>query len=156
MPRSALDAPAAPPSAPAARAPAPSSATLRAPAPSAPASGEDQALRALAESTRTPAVNLRTAVIELERVDVVPREVAEALLILPVVVRDDRIVLAMADPSNRRVIEEVEFASGMTVQPRVAPRERLAKTIAAVYVAKARGDHRWMGPDAEEPPSGVR
>jgi hypothetical protein len=122
------------------------------------AASEERALRELSEAARVPAVNLRAAVIELGALDAVPREVAEALRILPVVVRGDRIVLAMADPANRRAIDEIEFVTGKAVEPRVAPRERLVEAVAAAYDAKARGEQRWVGPDAdpEDPPSGIR
>jgi hypothetical protein len=105
-----------------------------------------------------PAVDLRATIIELAVLDAAPREVAEALRILPVAVHGDRIVLAMADPTNRRAIDEVEFVTGKAVQPRVAPPELLAKTIAAAYDARARGELRWVGPDADpgDPPSGIR
>lgn len=116
---------------------------------------------AAAPAKKQPAkqeIDLLSVVIELDALDAVPREVAEALLILPLVVRSDRIVLAMADPSNRRAIDEVEFVTGKAVQPQAAPRERLAATIAAAYGAKARGLPRWVGPDADpdDPPSGIR
>jgi hypothetical protein len=114
------------------------------------------AAAAAPESPGVPAVDLRAAVIELAGLEAVPREVAEALLILPVTVRGDRIFLAMADPSNRRAIDEVEFVTGKAVQPWVAPRELLAATIAAAYDAKARGEPRWAGPDVDDVPSGIR
>jgi hypothetical protein len=103
-------------------------------------------------------VDLLSVVIDTDALDAVPREVAEALLILPLAVRSDRLVLAMANTSDRRAIDEIEFVTGKTVQPQAAPRERLAATIAAAYDAKARGAPRWVGPDADpdDPPSGIR
>ena len=60
--------------------------------------------------------------------------------ILPVLVRGDRIFLAMADPHDKRVVDELEFVTGKKVYPYIAVHSTLVKTIAAAYDAKARGE----------------
>src|SRR5271163_1472254 len=62
---------------------------------------ELEALRGLANQSGVPGLDLRLAVITLEHLDVVPLEVAEALGILPVLVRDGGIYLAMIDPADK-------------------------------------------------------
>jgi hypothetical protein len=100
---------------------------------------EIDALRALSEQHGVPGIDLTQVAIVLDHLDVVPREVAEALRILPVLLGEGMIYLAMADPQDTRAVDEVEFVSGKTVHPFVAVEATLMRTIAAAYDAKARG-----------------
>src|SRR5262249_25051803 len=59
---------------------------------------EVDALRALSEQHGVPGIDLTQIVIALEHLDPVPRSLAETHLVLPVLVRGDRIFLATADP----------------------------------------------------------
>jgi DNA-binding response OmpR family regulator len=107
---------------------------------------EVEALRALSEQHGVPGLDLTQIVIVLDHLDVVPRELAETNRILPVLVRGDRIFLAVADPNEKRVIDELEFVTGKKVFPYVAVHATLTRTIAAAYEAKARGQAHYVAP----------
>ncbi len=107
---------------------------------------EIEALRALSEQHGVPGIDLTQIAIVLEQLDAVPREVAETRRILPVLVRGDRLFLAMADPHDKRVIDELEFVTGKKVYPYIAVHTTLLHTIAAAYDGKARGDRHYLGP----------
>src|SRR5580658_861271 len=107
---------------------------------------EIEALRALSEQHGMPGIDLTQVVIVLDHLDVLPRELAEANRILPVLVRGDRIFLAVADPHEKRVVDELEFVTGKKVFPYVAVHVTLAKAIAAAYDAKARGEAHYIAP----------
>lgn len=107
---------------------------------------EIEALRALSEQNGVPGIDLTQVAIVLEHLDVVPREVAETHKVLPVLMRGDRIFLAMADPHDKRVIDELEFVTGKKVYAYIAVTSTLARTTAAAYEAKARGDKHYLGP----------
>jgi DNA-binding response OmpR family regulator len=111
---------------------------------------EIAALRALSEQHGVPGMDLTQIAIALEQLDVVPREVAETHRILPVLVRGDRIFLAMADPHDKRVVDELEFVTGKKVYPYIAVQSTLTRTIADAYEAKARGDKHYLGPRVPE------
>ena len=111
---------------------------------------EIDALRALSEQHGVPGMDLTQIAIALEQLDVVPREVAETHRILPVLVRGDRIFLAMADPHDKRVIDELEFVTGKKVYPYIAIQSTLARASAAAYEAKARGETHYLGPRVPE------
>jgi len=111
---------------------------------------ETNALRALSEQFGFPGIDLNQVAITLDHLDTVPREVAEAQRILPVLVREDRIFLAMANPSDARAIDELEFVTGRKVYPYVAMTSTLQKVIAAAYDAKARGEVHYLGPRVPE------
>jgi hypothetical protein len=103
------------------------------------------ALLALSAKTGVAGLDLRHVTIALEHLDVVPREVAEALRVLPVLLREDRIYLAMANPQDKRAVDEIEFVNAKTVQAFVAVHATLLATIAAAYDAKARGAPQYRG-----------
>jgi DNA-binding response OmpR family regulator len=107
---------------------------------------EIEALRALSEQNGVPGIDLTQVAIVLEHLDVVPREVAETHKVLSVLMRGDRIFLAMADPHDKRVIDELEFVTGKKVYAYIAVSSTLAKTTDAAYDAKARGEKHYLGP----------
>ena len=107
---------------------------------------EVEALRALSEQHGVPGIDLGQVAILLDHLDVVPRELAETNRILPVLVRGDRIFLAMADPLEKRVIDELEFVTGKKVYAYIAMHSTLLRTIAAAYDAKGRGERHYLGP----------
>lgn len=111
---------------------------------------EVDALRALSEQHGVPGIDLGQVVLLLDHLDVVPRELAETNRILPVLVRGDRIFLAMADPHEKRVIDELEFVTGKKVYAYIAMHSTLMKTIAAAYDAKARNEQHYLGPRVPE------
>ena len=96
---------------------------------------EIEALRALSEQHGVPGIDLTQVAIVLEHLDVVPREVADTHRILPVLMRGDRIFMAMADPHDKRVIDELEFVTGKKVYPYIAVHSTLTRTIADAYEA---------------------
>ena len=114
-------------------------------------SGEDPAealekLRALSEKHGVPGLDLTQVAIPLEHLALLPREIAVRHVVLPVLVQDERIFLAMANPDDKRVIDELEFVTGKRVFPYVAPEPILAKVIEASYELKTRGESYYLGP----------
>ena len=109
---------------------------------------ETDVLRALSEQLGVPGIDLNQIAISIETLDLVPREVANASRILPVLARDDRLFLAMANPRDKRVIDELEFVTGRRVYPYVAITSTLERTITAAYDAKDAGETHYAGPSA--------
>lgn len=100
-------------------------------------------LTALADKFGVPAVDLRQIKIALGELDLVPVEVARAHNVLPLQVNVEAVLLAMAEPTERRVIDELEFVSNRKVFPYVAHPDQLRAAIELAYGAKARGDRSW-------------
>jgi DNA-binding response OmpR family regulator len=107
---------------------------------------EVDALRALSEQHGVPGIDLGQIALLLEHLAVVPREMCESHQILPVLLRGDRIFLAMANPKDKRVIDELEFVTGKKVYPYIALTTALTRAIAAAYDAKSQGDTYYFGP----------
>jgi DNA-binding response OmpR family regulator len=105
------------------------------------------ALKALSEQNGVPGIDLNQICIRLKDLDIVPREVAVRHKLLPVLVRDDRVFVAMAAPSEKKVIDEIEFVSGKRVFPYVALAGPLMRVIARAYEMRERGDPFYIGPE---------
>src|SRR6187431_3075097 len=104
------------------------------------------ALKALSEQHGIPGIDLNQVCLRLENLDLLPREIAEKHLILPVLVRDDRIFIAMANPRETKVVDEIEFVTGKKVYPYVALEGALERVIQEAYVRKTRGEEFYVGP----------
>src|SRR3954468_3916201 len=105
------------------------------------------ALKALSEQHGIPGIDLGQLCLRLDDLDLLPREIAEKHLILPVLVRDDRLFIAMGNPREKKVIDELEFVTGKKVYPYVALDAALSRVIVEAYSRKARGDAHYVGPN---------
>ncbi len=104
-------------------------------------------LKALSEQHGLPGIDLAQVVIPLDNLKLIPVDIAKRHLILPILVKEDRIFLAMADPNDRRVIDEIEFVTGRRVFPYVALHESLKNVIDAAYRSLEKGELHYIGPD---------
>jgi len=102
-------------------------------------------LRSLSEKYGVPGLDLTQVAIPLEHLSVFPREVALRQGALPVLMQDERIFLAMQNPSDKKVIDELEFVTGKKVFPYVAPASVLTRVIEDAYEAKAQGKSYYLG-----------
>ncbi len=104
------------------------------------------ALKALSEQHGIPGIDLDQVCVKLSDLELLPREIAQRHLILPVLSRGERLFVAMANPKEKKVIDELEFVTGKRVYPYVALEKPLAATIEEAYSRKARGDDYFIGP----------
>ncbi|WP_437783045.1 response regulator [Sorangium sp. So ce1097] len=106
---------------------------------------EVAALKALSEQSGVPGIDLNQVCIKLSDLSILPREIAAKHKLLPVLVRDDRILVAMAAPADKKVIDELEFVTGKRVFPYIALAGPLVRTIAAAYDMKEQGEPFYVG-----------
>jgi DNA-binding response OmpR family regulator len=104
------------------------------------------ALKALSEQHGIPGIDLGQICLKLETLDLLPREIAERHLILPVLMRDDRLFVATANPRERKVLDELEFVTGKRVYPYVALEAPIEHVIEEAYTRKTRGEFYYVGP----------
>ena len=107
---------------------------------------EIEALRALSEKHGVPGIDLNQVCIRLEDLDLLPQEIAQRRLILPVLVRDDRVFVAMTNPGDKKVVDELEFVTGKRVFPYVALPATLERVITEAYDKKRLGEAFHIGP----------
>ncbi|MBW1808816.1 MAG: response regulator [Deltaproteobacteria bacterium] len=100
--------------------------------------GEADLLLALGEQLGLPAVDLSTSIIALKYLDIIPDEVAFSNNILPLMVQDDQVLLAIANPEDQQTIDEVTFVTGKKVEPYVVLEARLKNVIHEAYALRKR------------------
>ncbi|HHH31243.1 MAG TPA: response regulator [Polyangiaceae bacterium] len=105
-------------------------------------------LRALSEQHGLPGIDVAQTVVPTENLRLIPRDIAAQYKILPFSVKDEHLFLAMADPSDRRVIDEIEFVTGRKIFPYVAVSGPLAKVIDEAYEQLAAGAEYYIGSHA--------
>ncbi|MBV8502848.1 MAG: Flp pilus assembly complex ATPase component TadA [Paucibacter sp.] len=77
-----------------------------------------QALQsALARKMGYPLVDVDNFAVEPDAVNKLPYAVAKRLEVLPLVLRDGRLIVAMEDPTRRDALDEIEFISQLKVTP---------------------------------------
>jgi hypothetical protein len=106
---------------------------------------ETKALKALSEQHGVPAINLEEVEIALENLNIIPKDIALKHLVLPISVTADTIRLAMANPTDRRVVDEIEFVTGKSVFPHVALHMQMTKIIEHCYNLYSGGQKVYRG-----------
>jgi DNA-binding response OmpR family regulator len=109
---------------------------------------EKKSLQALMEQHNVAGFNLDELEMRLENLRVVPYDIAEKNLILPVSVTANRITLVMADPTNDQIKEEIGFVTGKQVIANVAEPAQLTTAIKDCYTAYRAGETVYRGKNA--------
>jgi DNA-binding response OmpR family regulator len=107
---------------------------------------EPDLLAVVAEQSGIPAVDLARTAIRLSDLELIPRPVAEADLLLPISTEGDRLHVAVnATSYSQGTLDELQFITGMLVSPYAALPATLEKAISAAYDARERGEEVWHG-----------
>src|SRR5258708_27744854 len=103
-------------------------------------------IEALEEVSRVPYLDCSTVRCEKGALQAIPGAVAERLAILPIRMENSTLVVAMAEPQNLAVIDELRFTSGKTISPRLSFRTEILAAIARNY-------EQTQSPDGKEVPN---
>jgi len=82
-----------------------------------------------------PVVDLDSAEIDLDNIDMIPAEVATKFQVLPLSRVGRVITVAMANPSNIFAIDDIKFITGLDVQPVVAGEMEIKKAVEKYYAS---------------------
>lgn len=91
-------------------------------------------------------VDLRRVVLSLSVLSFVPLELARERQLLPLVADDERLLVAVSDPGERRTLEELEASSGRRVLACVPLDGGLRDLIESAYAAERAGATSYSGP----------
>jgi type IV pilus assembly protein PilB len=98
---------------------------------------------ALAEVTHVPYIDCESIEVDPEVLKLVPRAIAQRCCALPVSSLGTKLVIAMAEPQNLHIVDELRFATGMEIVPRLSFRSELKTAI-----------DKWFG-GVEQPETSV-
>lgn len=94
---------------------------------------EDAMVQALSHQLNFPAVNLDARQIASDVLDLVPGELAEQHSIVPFNVQGKFLDVAMADPTNLGIIDELRIRTRLNVRPYLAGPKMIERAIARYY-----------------------
>jgi len=100
---------------------------------------------ALAERHMAPGIDLSRCAVDLRLLDLVPRAVAEQDHMLPLSDEGGRLHLAMANPSDERVLSEIRFISGLEISAYVCVSRAVEVAVRQAYDAREAGARVWRG-----------
>jgi type IV pilus assembly protein PilB len=97
---------------------------------------EDQVAECIAFEYRVPYAKLETRIFDARIIDVLPREFIEKNLVLPLYVIRQTLTLAVSEPSNLFLIEEIEKLTKLKVQIVVATAKDIRRMVTTLPNSK--------------------
>src|SRR5215813_1337048 len=104
----------------------------------------------LSKQYGVPAINLKDFDIDVEIIKLVPREVAEKHLVIPVNRAGPSLIVAMCDPSNIYAVDDLKFLTGYNVEPVVASEVSVREAIEKYYAERTQSLEEIVGEVSEE------
>ena len=94
---------------------------------------EDELLSFLSAQYRVPSVKISKMEINPNVIKLIPSSLSKKYFIIPINRVGPKLTLAMADPSNIVVIDEIKFMTGFNVEPVVASETEIIDAIKKYY-----------------------
>ncbi len=94
---------------------------------------EQQLIEVLEFQLGIPHVTLSQYVIEPELIQLVPKDLAKRVNVMPLRKEKNKLFIAMADPMDYFAIEEVRMATGCQIETSIAAKDDLFRTITKYY-----------------------
>ncbi len=94
---------------------------------------EDEITQLLSEQYGVPSINLRHFEIDDSVIDLIPSEVSQKYLVVPVNRTGATLTIAMADPTNVFAMDDIKFMTGYNVEPVVASEMAIREAIETYY-----------------------
>src|SRR5262249_4447042 len=88
---------------------------------------ENEMINFLSKQYRVPAINLQDFEIEADIIKLIPQEVADKHMVIPVNRSGSSLIIAMADPSNIFAIDDIKFITNLNVEVVVAAEPHIKK-----------------------------
>lgn len=101
---------------------------------------EDELAAFLSRQYGVPSINLREFEIDPNVIKLIPAEVAQKYMIVPVNRAGATLIVAMSDPSNIFAIDDIKFMTGYNVEVVVAPEQSIKEAIDKYYDQSATFD----------------
>ena len=86
---------------------------------------EDEFIQFLSDQYGVPVINLTEYSLDTEVIKLVPQQLAIKHGMLPVVKRDNKLTVAMYDPSNMNALNEVKFITGLDVEVMLSTEKKI-------------------------------
>lgn len=94
---------------------------------------EDNLLKTLGKQLDTPYVNLNNVVVESEVINLITEDICRRYKVVPYLVEGNTVFIAMIDPLDFRVINDIKFLIHKEIKPMLASEKALTKAISKYY-----------------------
>jgi len=94
---------------------------------------EDILAQILSEGLGLPPINVSRLKVDPEVLKIIPKAIASKYQIMPISLMGDQLTLAMADPLNIFIIDNVKALTGYTISPIIGRSKDITKTIEKYY-----------------------
>jgi len=94
---------------------------------------DDQLTETLSEQFQVPSINLNDVEIDKEAVKLIPEDMAKGHILIPVNRAGSVLIVAISDPSNLSVVDELRFKTGLSVEIVVASENSIKRAIDKFY-----------------------
>jgi hypothetical protein len=94
---------------------------------------EKQVSELVAESESIHIIDLDSHEVDFNALEKLPRELLEKHMIVPLAEDKGKILLAMAEPIDFEMVEEIQFMTNCLVETALAPRNQIKKAIEEAY-----------------------
>jgi type IV pilus assembly protein PilB len=99
---------------------------------------EDRLTVVLGEHLEVPVVDLRREAVDPDAAQLVPAEFARKNVILPIRTEDGRLAVAMADPENLHLVNDLRLITGLAITPYIAGRSDILANLSRVHSMRPR------------------
>ncbi|MFZ5468501.1 MAG: type IV-A pilus assembly ATPase PilB [Myxococcota bacterium] len=104
----------------------------------------------LSKQYGVPAINLKDFDVDPEIIKLVPKDVAEKHLVIPVNRAGPSLIVAMCDPSNIYAVDDLKFLTGYNIEPVVSSEPSIREAIERYYAEKGPSLDDIVGEAAED------
>lgn len=111
---------------------------------------EQQLIETLEVQLGIPHVSLFRYPFDPLLFNVVPKDFAKRKLLVPLKTEGDRLFIAMTDPTDFIAIDDLRLSTGFQIEPTIASKEDIMKTIAKYYEEESYDELLEEMPDAKE------
>lgn len=111
---------------------------------------EQQLIETLEVQLGIPHVSLFRYPFDPMLFNVVPKDFAKRKLLVPLKTEGDKLFIAMTDPTDFITIDDLRLATGFQIEPTIASKEDILKTIAKYYEEESYDELLEEMPDAKE------
>ncbi|MCP4716465.1 MAG: type IV-A pilus assembly ATPase PilB [Deltaproteobacteria bacterium] len=94
---------------------------------------ESAILQFLSEQYGVPAIKLSEFIIDPEVLKIIPSEVATKYQVMPLALKNSTLIVAMIDPTNIFVLDDIKFLTGYRVEPLIAAEVAVTSAIDTHY-----------------------
>lgn len=94
---------------------------------------DEDLLQILSDHLDLPTVDLTTFEIDMDVVQLVPENVLRSKQLLPLFKIGDELTVAMVDPRNLAVIDELQSLTGLTISPMLCSEQDLQDTLSRIF-----------------------